>query len=333
MGMTADLGFDPFYLWVDAPCINQNDDAEKSRQVQMMGQIYSGPDLVICWLGLASSDSDLAIEKLKLLKPLFGVTELQKSLESTTASFDSRTRDAILLFSKRSYWKRVWILQGQELFIARKHIVIYGSKVITDDELHAGLNASRVFSKLCASGFSELVKKTPAVWQVHAKFLGFHWLNGLDRLLSVCSQEEVEATEPRDYIYAYLSVSWDGANGLLTIIPGYDKPVRTVFYETMGLLVSSNAVPLELRRLGHRGEMYRHPVGPHFRGLAKKMGILDEDLEEWFVKKCGLDGEHGATAWDHLPTETMETNKEWMSKICPMKVHDRLLLLSARGQR
>ncbi|KAJ4401436.1 hypothetical protein N0V85_005529 [Neurospora sp. IMI 360204] len=189
-----------------------------------MGQIYSGADLVISWLGLASDDSDLAIENLKLLRPLFGLPGLQV-LESTKGSFDFRTRDAILVFFKRSYCKRVWILE--ELFLTRKYIALCGSKVITDDGLHDGVSAIKVAQKLFASRFSELIKKTPAVWHIHTKFFGFQWVNDLNRFLSFRSQEDVEATEPRDYIYAFLSVSWDCANGLLTIIPDYDKSVQS----------------------------------------------------------------------------------------------------------
>ncbi|KIN02711.1 hypothetical protein OIDMADRAFT_119868, partial [Oidiodendron maius Zn] len=38
-------------LWIDAICINQTDDAEKSQQVQIMHLIYSKADRVIGWLG------------------------------------------------------------------------------------------------------------------------------------------------------------------------------------------------------------------------------------------------------------------------------------------
>lgn len=51
-------------LWVDAICINQEDLAEKSHQVEMMREIYSGAELVIAWLGSASDDSDLAMNVL-----------------------------------------------------------------------------------------------------------------------------------------------------------------------------------------------------------------------------------------------------------------------------
>lgn len=38
-------------IWADAVCINQNDIAEKSAQVQLMSRIYSQPSRVLIWLG------------------------------------------------------------------------------------------------------------------------------------------------------------------------------------------------------------------------------------------------------------------------------------------
>lgn len=42
-------------LWIDAVCIDQTDDAERSRQVQMMMDIYVAGQLTMVWLGEPSS--------------------------------------------------------------------------------------------------------------------------------------------------------------------------------------------------------------------------------------------------------------------------------------
>jgi hypothetical protein len=44
------------YLWVDAICINQNDTAERSIQVPLMGSIYADANSVLVWLGLDESN-------------------------------------------------------------------------------------------------------------------------------------------------------------------------------------------------------------------------------------------------------------------------------------
>lgn len=37
-------------VWADAVCINQHDLAERAQQVQLMDRIYSGAELVMCWM-------------------------------------------------------------------------------------------------------------------------------------------------------------------------------------------------------------------------------------------------------------------------------------------
>jgi hypothetical protein len=39
------------WLWVDAICINQNDKAEKAKQISIMRDIYAKATSVIVWLG------------------------------------------------------------------------------------------------------------------------------------------------------------------------------------------------------------------------------------------------------------------------------------------
>ncbi|KAF5543670.1 het-domain-containing protein [Fusarium phyllophilum] len=53
-------------LWVDAICINQADDAEKSHQVAKMGEIYSQSGLVLCWLGPLSDSIGTAIDVIQI---------------------------------------------------------------------------------------------------------------------------------------------------------------------------------------------------------------------------------------------------------------------------
>jgi len=44
-------------LWIDAICLNQADNEEKSVQVQLMGEIYSQARKVHIWLGDADSNT------------------------------------------------------------------------------------------------------------------------------------------------------------------------------------------------------------------------------------------------------------------------------------
>lgn len=69
------------WVWADAVCINQSDSNERSHQVQLMREIFSGAELVMCWLPSASTpyydevyddkqrdhDLSMAFETLKLI--------------------------------------------------------------------------------------------------------------------------------------------------------------------------------------------------------------------------------------------------------------------------
>lgn len=69
------------WVWADAVCINQSDSNERSHQVQLMREIFSGAELVMCWLPSASTpyydevyndkqrdhDLSLAFEILKII--------------------------------------------------------------------------------------------------------------------------------------------------------------------------------------------------------------------------------------------------------------------------
>ncbi|KAF8846783.1 hypothetical protein BDZ45DRAFT_539472, partial [Acephala macrosclerotiorum] len=49
-------------IWVDAICINQADDAEKSEQVRMMHRIFARAETTLAWTGLGDIDSKIAVE-------------------------------------------------------------------------------------------------------------------------------------------------------------------------------------------------------------------------------------------------------------------------------
>jgi hypothetical protein len=56
--------FETRNLWVDSLCINQDDMAERSSQVNLMPQIYAEADRVLLYVGQASADTDDAFHRL-----------------------------------------------------------------------------------------------------------------------------------------------------------------------------------------------------------------------------------------------------------------------------
>ena len=54
-------------LWVDAPCINQRDIEERSRQALRMVNIYANAVGTVAWLGKAADNNDLAWDLMHIL--------------------------------------------------------------------------------------------------------------------------------------------------------------------------------------------------------------------------------------------------------------------------
>jgi len=89
---------DPYFdrvLWVDAVCINQQDNAEKGRQVQSMAKIYASASRVIVWLGLETRETAGALEAL--------CKAASKKPVSTKA------QKAIPALLRRPWFQRIWV--------------------------------------------------------------------------------------------------------------------------------------------------------------------------------------------------------------------------------
>ncbi|CAI6342359.1 unnamed protein product [Periconia digitata] len=148
-------------IWIDAICIDQGNNAEKSDQVSRMGEIYSLAVRVYAWLGEASRETDLVFAVLQQFRD-------RKREEACPTSFDAAEQLSIYqqLFRdiyqeeagslpdqcewhdktlhkefnwlrplyERCYWQRVWIVQ--ELVLAKTVIVHCGDKSIDFDDIY-----------------------------------------------------------------------------------------------------------------------------------------------------------------------------------------------------
>jgi hypothetical protein len=93
---------EPVALWVDAICINQQDLEEKSKQVQVMGQIYLLSSRLCIWLGCPSDDSSLAMSALR---------EISNDSPFSKLSISQEASAAIECLMNHSWWSRAWIIQ------------------------------------------------------------------------------------------------------------------------------------------------------------------------------------------------------------------------------
>lgn len=100
-------------LWVDALCINQEDNFERGNQVQLMREIYDTAKMVIIWLGGESLSRSL-----------------ERARQQQGRNLDPIHIDAIF---RRPWFRRIWVVQ--EAAFAKEIQVMAGSEVITWHDL------------------------------------------------------------------------------------------------------------------------------------------------------------------------------------------------------
>lgn len=135
------------YFWVDALCIDQSNDEEKSKQVAMMGSIYKNASHVLSCIGDHADDSLFLFESLyglghHLVQPK---SVLRKNRDGYGLSgFSLRFRMlhrhsslhrfglALARLAVRPYFTRVWILQ--ELQLAKHLTILCGRHVLAKED-------------------------------------------------------------------------------------------------------------------------------------------------------------------------------------------------------
>lgn len=110
-------------VWADAICINQENDLEKSHQVQQMGTIYTTAHHTIIFLGESRSNQD------SILRTIFASSEAKAEDWGPQTSQEIEALDNVM---KSPWFYRVWIFQ--ELILSQFPYIQYGSFRIFWDE-------------------------------------------------------------------------------------------------------------------------------------------------------------------------------------------------------
>jgi hypothetical protein len=215
---------------------------ERGHQVKKMGDIYRNAARVLIWLGLDKDDSEKAMDALgnpNLLRLGPKPPEASSYLE-------------ILALCERTYWRRVWV--QQEIYLAGSFVVFCGKKQVYDEHF---------FDSLSVFAFDEKIHNSPARKLLMRTQTSLQRTNKLEVWLRLCFCAGYQTSEPRDLIYAMLSISIDCQNG--EIIPDYDKPLLHVYLETVAFC--------ESKRTSKNTLWFR-------RTLAEKLGIaFDKSLQ------------------------------------------------------
>lgn len=118
-------------FWIDALCINQEDNAEKSTQVPRIGAIYGAADLVVAWLG-ENGEDDGKIHEFMTLANNMEFEDQSEFFESAYPRFDTldsvKLSDVLHAYKSlvcRSWFERIWVIQ--EMALSRCTVILAGS--------------------------------------------------------------------------------------------------------------------------------------------------------------------------------------------------------------
>ncbi|PHH89676.1 hypothetical protein CDD83_5529 [Cordyceps sp. RAO-2017] len=276
-------------LWVDAICINQDDLAEKSAQVRLMGQIYRSAECVVVWLG----ECETQHASQKSLRAALELSRARPERERTTVSF--RRRDYVLnmptadetygmMFPDeydsptfylrrlrgvtdvffREYFRRTWVIQ--EMVLARQLRFYVGPIEISLPELQHSVDLwAAIATNPGAGNFTNLLSYTrktgtlslPFVLQAREQLLKVNpesW--SLEDYLMLCRDHE--AKNPVDKVFALLGVADeaslvctdDGRSNEIRLNADYSKCVAHVYLDCMKTLLCHTSLSNVLSLVG-----------------------------------------------------------------------------------
>jgi hypothetical protein len=211
-------------LWIDAICINQNDNEEKGRQVQFMRHIYTKAEVVLIWLGVEDPDTYLAYNCMHRIEALTSGENTGIKLEEvpendgvihhgfkgriiTVTLSKTELLAAFKLFEK-SYWYRGWIVQ--EISLADRFSLQCGkqrgSSITLEHSCHNLYNALNVEPY----SINDDINKTQGmqVLALRNRMSTRTTTVGANELLLFAMQicRRSKCTEFKDYVYAFVAL-------------------------------------------------------------------------------------------------------------------------------
>lgn len=237
------------FLRNDALCINQNDDQEKSEQVQGMSTIYESARQAWIWLG---TEFEGVEESFAWLRGLYQSSA--SSFEEINALLTPLVARALSSLLSLPWWRRVWIIQ--EATVSRDAVVICGNHRINFNYfmtlpnlmgvyIHTGRvqRQDSLYSLLMPAANDLLsLAELRSGWS-QGRGANFMPLEAILRRTYL----RVLATDPRDRFYALLGISTP--QDMVALKPDYKMNRDAVFLKaTLHLIRKTSS--LDILQLG-----------------------------------------------------------------------------------
>lgn len=205
---------DNMIYWIDALSINQQDIAERNKQLRIMWQIYFRASRVIIWLGQEYTKFEMPTKwvRQESMKPKL-TTQSPSSLGQAIFSESELETLLVQKLVRDEYWTRLWIIQ--EVGQSRKRQVCFGHSAIEWDELMASIASQDCEGKEVALRLDR---------QLQEKYSGAHTLR---RLLE--DHQNARCKDPKDKVYGLIGLAADAHGFPLD----YNKSLMDIWIDTM----------------------------------------------------------------------------------------------------
>ncbi|KAF9882639.1 hypothetical protein FE257_005812 [Aspergillus nanangensis] len=239
----------PRCLWIDAICSNQESIPERNAQVALMPRIYSSARKIVVWLGVADELTAAGHKVLNQPRPqgswshdeqVWRMTarEVALKLDPERENFDNLSPEAaralkdyrgVSSIAERTWFNRSWTLQ--EVLLGTDYEYRCGKYIFTHFNLDS-IVSDRI--DWLGDGFGPRRTEDPSFTGQRAEesvlrspgIAAFHRLS-LQAL--VAFTREMVATDPRDKIFALLSLARPPDNPQNVITADYSIPVNELF--------------------------------------------------------------------------------------------------------
>ena len=236
----------PRCLWVDAVCICQENDLEKSSQVPLMKDIYSCCTCDLIWLGEAREDTELAFTTLRRLQSLEvqrkAQTDGEKHFTNELAVSDLNYEQYNALrnmLTLPTLWQRVWVMQ--EIACCPRADIILGNSSLPWEILSGILDHTVVPDfyhrawghQSHEQGVWDLFTKTQIISHQRDVVQGTIPHKKQSLLDILARFRGASSTDPRDKIYGLLGLTSDRPG----IKPDYHKSLSEVYAEVVSMAI------------------------------------------------------------------------------------------------
>jgi len=299
-------------LWVDALWIDQDNIAERGREVRRMREIYGDSLGIIVDVGMQSEGSDLAMDLInKIAKNLSSRFNYRSELLKVAfaGETDADTGQfrlalvALFSFFCRPYWSRMWIVQ--ELAMGQDQLVCCGSRCIPLRDVRQALKLL-----VLEAGILGMIVPENTIPQSDSKeeeafqgAISVLWWIGRLRESILVSRDEISwtytqlrspilslaqyssATDPRDKVY-----------GLLGLLP--TELVRKIDRGEQNYVLSTEEVFTNFSKaiIEFTGDLDAIYAGTHKREAPPNLSIPSW-ATDWTVKPGRTSGTDNSLEW------------------------------------